>query len=188
VAPIITFSLSFVGERVIYPLETRARDTIVDCSEALDESFSNVHIVRSFGMEEAVSQRFDGPAQVRHRADRKVSVFPLFFAGLSSMEVPILTKFVFSFARARRRDTNTSFSRQESPLHVHIFFLFDSVSNSRRERTIALLLKTFPKVLKRPKIFLSLLTTVQNQTSTRFAQGGESSGENVLLISLVRSW
>lgn len=76
IAPIVAFSLSFVGERIVYPLEQRARETIVECSESLDENFGNVHIVRSFGMERAVARRFHVPAHKRFEADRR-SVFGL---------------------------------------------------------------------------------------------------------------
>ncbi|KAH9255597.1 hypothetical protein BASA81_006427 [Batrachochytrium salamandrivorans] len=76
IAPIVAFSLSFVGERIVYPLEQKARETIVECSESLDENFNNVHIVHSFGMEHAVANRFHLPVQKRFEADRQ-SVFGL---------------------------------------------------------------------------------------------------------------
>ena len=82
IAPVIALTLSLAGERIVYPLEVEARGRVVDVSEAADESFNNSQIVRSFGMEKAVVNRFQIPAFNRFVADRKAALGLTIFRGL----------------------------------------------------------------------------------------------------------
>jgi ABC-type multidrug transport system fused ATPase/permease subunit len=73
-APLLAFSLSYIGEKVVYPLDTVSRQRLADLSESASESLSNARAVKGFGMERAVAMRFEAPLLRRFDAERKVKM------------------------------------------------------------------------------------------------------------------
>jgi ABC-type multidrug transport system fused ATPase/permease subunit len=136
IAPVIALTLSFTGERVVYPLEQEARDRIVDVSEAADESFSNATIVRSFGMEKAVANRFQGPALKRFLADRKAVLGLTVFRGAILYIAGMALLLACWYGRKMVRDEKSLAAGDLIAFLVYAVQIAVSMANSTRESAL----------------------------------------------------